>query len=259
MTNSYFESPKRHSKIAAYGRSKEKRRDCPLVTLALVVDGLGFPKRSRIFEGNVSEPGTLWEVLKELDIKDNSKPITIVIDAGIATEDNLKRLRADKRFEYVAVSRKKKFKDDIFSNVEFKKIKRSKDKELAVKAVQYGDETFLLCQSPDRALKDEAIFSRRKQSFEKGLTSLKDGLQKPRTKKDYPSVLERIGRLKERYKIGNFYTVNVEQKDNMAIEIKWYFHADKKKEPGEYILRTSRNDLNDNDISMLHRTLTMIE
>jgi len=259
LTNSYFESPKRNSAIATYGRSKEKRRDCPLVTLALVVDGLGFPKRSRIFEGNVSEPGTLWEILKDLNIKDDSKTITIVIDAGIATEDNLKRLRADKRFEYVAVSRKKKFKDDIFSNVEFKKIKRSKAKELAVKTVRYGDETFLLCQSPDRAVKDEAIFSRRKQSFEKGLTSLKDGLKKPRTKKGYSSVLERVGRLKERYKIGNFYTVDVKQKDDKAIDIKWHFHADKKKEAGEYIIRTSRKDLADNDISMLHRTLTMIE
>lgn len=260
LTNSYFESPKRGSSLAAYGRSKEKRRDCPLVTLALVVDAHGFPKRSRIFKGNVSEPGTLWEVLKELDITDTgSKPRTIVIDAGIATEDNLKRLRADERFEYVAVSRKKKFKEDIFSGLPFKKIERSKDKELAVKTAKYGDETFLLCQSPDRALKDEAIFSRRKQNFEKGLVSLRDGLQKPHTKKGYASVLERVGRLKERYKVGNFYTVDVEQKDGKAVDIKWRFHADKKKEPGEYILRTSRKDLLDSDISMLHRTLTMIE
>ena len=47
LTNSYFESPKRGSAIAEYGKSKEKRMDCPLVTLALVVDGHGFPKRSR--------------------------------------------------------------------------------------------------------------------------------------------------------------------------------------------------------------------
>jgi transposase len=68
LTNRYFESPKRESAIGKYGKSKEKRMDCPLVTLALVVDGHGFPKRSRIFEGNISEPGTLWGILEALDM-----------------------------------------------------------------------------------------------------------------------------------------------------------------------------------------------
>jgi hypothetical protein len=37
LTNTYFESSKKNSDIAAFGRSKEKRSDCPIVTLALVV------------------------------------------------------------------------------------------------------------------------------------------------------------------------------------------------------------------------------
>ena len=44
---------------AQRGHSKEKRSDCPLVTLALVLDASGFPKRSEVFAGNVSEPATL--------------------------------------------------------------------------------------------------------------------------------------------------------------------------------------------------------
>lgn len=42
LTNTYFESPKRGSAVAKYGKSKEKRADCPLITLALVVDGSPF-------------------------------------------------------------------------------------------------------------------------------------------------------------------------------------------------------------------------
>jgi hypothetical protein len=38
LTNSYFEDEKRGSNLARYGRSKEKRSDCPLVVLALVVN-----------------------------------------------------------------------------------------------------------------------------------------------------------------------------------------------------------------------------
>jgi hypothetical protein len=42
LTNSYFEGEKRSSSLARYGRSKEKRSDCPLVVLALVVNVEGF-------------------------------------------------------------------------------------------------------------------------------------------------------------------------------------------------------------------------
>jgi hypothetical protein len=51
-TQTGFEGSKRGSKIAQPGgKSKERRNDRPLVTLALVIDGEGFPKRSRVLEG----------------------------------------------------------------------------------------------------------------------------------------------------------------------------------------------------------------
>ncbi len=37
LTNTYFEGTGRHSELAKYGRSKEKRTDCPLVTLGFVI------------------------------------------------------------------------------------------------------------------------------------------------------------------------------------------------------------------------------
>jgi transposase len=260
LTNSYFESPKRDSAIAQYGKSKEKRKDCPLVTLALVVDGHGFPKRSRIFEGNISEPGTLWEILEELDMSDKGEtPRTVLIDAGIATEENLKRLREDKRFEYVAVSRKKQYAEDLFSKSEAKKIKMSRKRELTVKIGREGEETYLLCQSPERKAKEEAILLRRRERFEAELRSLRDGLGRPRTRKTYESVVERIGRLKERHKVGSFYKIEVTEAEGKTTDITWRYLSGKPKAPGEYIIRTSRTDLEEREISLLHRTLTMIE
>ena len=41
LTNSYFEGEVPHNTKARHGRSKEKRTDCPLVTLGLVLDGSG--------------------------------------------------------------------------------------------------------------------------------------------------------------------------------------------------------------------------
>ena len=261
LTNTYFESPKRSSSIAKYGRSKEKRADCPLITLALVVDGKGFPKRSRILEGNVSEPQTLWDILEKLQIADSSDnlPRTVVIDAGIATEENLKKLRDDKRFEYVAVSRIKNFQENIFADTPVQTLQISHDKELSVTAAKHGDETFLLCKSSDRTLKDKAIHTRRKDSFEQALATLNEGLNKTGTRKKQTWIYEKIGRLKEKYTIGHLYTVEVKEVNGNVSEIIWSYNADKEKNFGEYIIRTSRNDLVDTEISSIHRTLTMIE
>jgi len=55
LTNTYFEGEVPHNTKARRGRSKEKRTDCPLVTLGLVLDGSGFVRRSQTFAGNVSD------------------------------------------------------------------------------------------------------------------------------------------------------------------------------------------------------------
>lgn len=71
---------------ARHGRSKEKRSDCPLIVLALVVNAEGFIKYSTIFEGNRSDSTTLCEVIDKL--QNSTSTFTtraiIVIDAGIA-------------------------------------------------------------------------------------------------------------------------------------------------------------------------------
>ena len=48
--------------LRRYGRSKQRRSDCSLISLAL--DGAGFPRHSEILPGNVSEPGMLQGELR---------------------------------------------------------------------------------------------------------------------------------------------------------------------------------------------------
>ena len=93
------------SRLAKFGRSKQKRNDCPLVTLALATDEGGFPRRSSVLPGNVSEHGTLLEALDSLATQDEGedKP-TVIMDAGIATKDNLAELRK-RGYHWITVKR----------------------------------------------------------------------------------------------------------------------------------------------------------
>lgn len=93
LTNTFFEGNGCGNTNAAFGKSKEKRSDCLLVTLALVLDASGFPKRSEVFAGNASESQTLATMVGKLASQEAGTTPTVVLDAGIATEENIAWLR----------------------------------------------------------------------------------------------------------------------------------------------------------------------
>ena len=49
LTNTYFEGEAGAQPQAKRGHSKEKRGDCPLLTLGLMLDASGFVRRSQVF------------------------------------------------------------------------------------------------------------------------------------------------------------------------------------------------------------------
>ena len=104
LTNTYFEGVAAAQPLAQHGHSKEKRSDCPLLTLGLVVDGSGFVRRSEVLAGNIVEGEVLQGALKRLEVPAGA---LIVMDCGAATEKNLKWLR-EQGYRYLVVSRERK-------------------------------------------------------------------------------------------------------------------------------------------------------
>ena len=168
LTNTYFEGSKKGSKIAKHAKSKDKRDDRPVITLALTLDAQGFPKQSKVYEGNISEPGTLEKMLDELsNVVDGFNPQkTIVIDAGIATQDNLEIIK-HKQFKYLAVSRKKSYGDDFWQGSQEQEIKLSDKKtRLRVNLVKTNKELYLLCHIEAKEAKEKDMLERRLKKFE---------------------------------------------------------------------------------------------
>ncbi len=272
LTNTYFEGSKTGSLKAQFGKSKEKRNDCKLMTLALVVDALGFPKESHVLEGNVSEPDTLEGMLDTL--KNLGKPgerKTIVIDAGIATEENIELLKS-RQFSYVAISRKQSYDPLLWAQSQEVKVPLNDKKtqlsvrlaivEISSEDAEVSREAFLLCHSPHKAIKEQQIAEKRMQGFETELERIHAGLSKLRTQKKYGKIMERIGRLKQKYGVGNCYDIEIEQQDSMvkAIRFKKNRAGQSKSEGfGDYVIRTDRIELDESAISTIHRSLTRIE
>ena len=256
LTNTYFEGEMAGNAKARHGRSKEKRSDCPLVTLGLVLDGSGFVRRSQMFEGNVSEAKTLEKMLQGL----NAPPQALVVmDAGIATEANIAWL-VEHHYRYVVVSRERHRQFDASQAVE---TTTASKQPLRIQRVlsEDGAEARLYCHSPERQKKETAMVERFTQRFEKELTQLAEGLQKPRTMKRPDKLLQRIGRLKAKsHGIGQHYSIELilDDRGAKAVGLTWEkqpVDGTRLTHPGVYCLRT--NELTW-DEATLWRTYTML-
>jgi hypothetical protein len=255
LTNTYFEGIAAGVSKAKRGHSKESRSDCPLVTLALVLDGSGFPRRARVFAGNASEPATLKDMLAGLGAPAGA---TVVMDAGIATEANLTWLRAQ-GYHYVVVSRLRERQFDPALATEVQSAGQA-----TIKIQRVLDEqghALLYCHSPAREQKDRAIDAAKTAGFEAVLLKLVEGLSKPRGTKDVAKIMERLGRAKQRFsRAAQHYQVQV-IKDDSGTQVRAITWSKRIKpgsaamHPGVYCLRTT---LVEQDNATLWRTYTML-
>lgn len=256
LTNTFFEGTGKYNRKARFGVSKEKRGDCPLVTLGLVVDADGFPKRSDVFEGNVSEPGTLARMIATLSFAGMASKPLIVMDAGLATADNILWLKAQ-GYQYIVVSRTK------IREVPAEMVTVRQDKRRLIRAalVSDVDEATLYCHSTDKQVKEEGIQNRFEQRFEQALERVRDALGKKHGAKRYDKVLEKIGRLKERFRrVARRYEISVRKDDDtgLAIALRW----ERKEQPdssGVYCLRSNRLDFKEQQMFDIFAMLTDIE
>jgi transposase len=268
LTNTYFEGSAVANKLGERGHSKEKRTDCPLVTLGLMLDSSGFPKCSKVFEGNVSEPVTLEKMIAGMEQKSspdlfNHPKATIVMDAGIATEDNIKWLKGH-HYPYIVVSRKHHRQ---FNEQEAVVVKQ--DQDCTVKAQKVFDpennEILLYCHSSKREKKEQAINDRFTANFEEALSNLESGLHKKRCLKKYDKVLEKIGRLKQQYpKAAKYYNIKTykDEKSGNAVKITWKRQVapdTKDSLPGVYCLRTSHIEFDEDTLWHTYTMLTDLE
>jgi len=69
LTSTYFESdpPQDENDKRRFGYSRDKRRDCVQVVIALIVTPQGFPLAYEVLAGNTSDKTTLREFLNKIE------------------------------------------------------------------------------------------------------------------------------------------------------------------------------------------------
>jgi transposase len=265
LTNTYYEGRMVESRIAKYGRSKEKRNDAKLIVLALVVNPEGFIKYSSILEGNISDSSTLPGMIDELRLKTSggAKKAIVVIDAGIATESNLEILK-EKGYDYLCVSRStmKNYRLQGESNEVI--VTDRLNRKITLQKVTSGKDGdyYLKVESETKKRKESSMNDRFREGFETGLQKIAASPTKKGGVKQEDKVYERIGRLKQKYpSIHRHFEIRCEvavetkkkessgakekaEEKRVVTSLTWKVKEDREinARSGVYFLRTSPND-----------------
>jgi len=271
LTSTYMEGQAKRNPQAKRGYSRDRRPDCKQVVVGLVLDRDGFPKAHEIFDGNRQDRSTMGEMLKVLEKRTGKKPgSTVVVDRGMAYEENLQQIRAG-GLHYIVAGRQPErnpWLDDFEKEDGWEEVIRApsprnphqKKTRVRIKRRQKGNEVYILCLSEGREQKDRAIRVKHQERFIRDLGSLNTRIEKGRLKKT-DKIHEAIGRLKERYpRVARYYRIEY---DTEAKRLCRHEESEKKavaeKLDGSYVLKTDRQDLTADEIWRTYILLTRVE
>ena len=251
LTNFYFEGRKDNSKKARFGRSKEKRSDCRLLVLALCINKEGFIRYSSILAGNTADPDSLPDMVETLNSRtrvpnDPKDKVLVCLDAGIATEENLLKIK-EKGYNYLCVSRRRLADYETATDAGTVTVLDCKKQPIRLTRVKHeeGGDYYLEINSPAKQLKETSMNRKFKERFEEELKKAKDSLTKKNGTKNYEKVIERVGRARQKYpSISKYYVIDYIPDEanpkNMA-DIQWRIAVPENvdRDSGIYFLRTN--------------------
>lgn len=264
LTNMYFEGQMLGSEKANFGRSKQKQTGSKLIGLALSIDSFGFVRYSKFYPGNISEPATFEAMLTDVSsqLSDKKEKPVVVMDAGIATEDNLALIRGNKfNYDYVCVSR--------VTPKEYKKLSEeptiitdNRNNEIALTKVEVQDkeDNFLLVKSAQKQKKEQSMDDKLSKRLEAQLQDIKDKLSKKRTVKKAEKIHEKVGRIKEKLsRVGWLYDIKYTEDKGIVTDISWERQKAREKPKGEYFLRYTKTAISEDDIWQVYNLTREVE
>jgi transposase len=271
LTSTYFEGLAELNPKAKRGYSRDKRPDCKQVVVGLVIGAEGFPKAHEVFEGNMQDRRSLGPMLDAMHARVGLKPgQTIVIDRGMAFDENLEEIRS-RGLHYLVATRQTERNEwldefeaiDSFVEVEREPSPNNPDqKKSRVRVARHDADGlhYVLCLSDGRSEKDRAIREKQEKRLQADLLKLQERVASG-SLVDPVKIGERIGRLKERYpRVARYYRIQADPKAGTLA-----FHRDETKYAraceldGAWMLKTDRDDLSADEAWRTYITLTRAE
>jgi transposase len=262
ITSTYFEGTADGNSQAKRGYSRDSRPDCPQVCIGLVATKEGLPIAFEIFDGNRPDVTTPKEMVKVMETKYGKANRVWVMDRGMVSEKNLEFMRESGARYLVGTPKSllKKFEQHLLDQ-HWDKVQSGVEVRLCP-SPEGTEETFVLCRSPGRKEKENAILNRFVARLEEKLTKLATRAEQGKLK-DRQKVERQIGRLLERMsRAASFFTVTVTEKNaRLSLDIKRNEERYERalETGGSYILRTNWKESDPKTLWDTYIQLTEVE
>jgi transposase len=272
LTSTYFEGLCAGNPKAQRGHSRDKRSDCKQLVVGLVVNRDGFPLAHEIFAGNTRDHRTLGTMIDRLGERVELKEgATVVVDRGMAFDDNLADIKA-RKLHYIVASRqpeRNRWLAEFEDTDGFMPVLREpsplnpaqKKTTIEVKVcADTDDETYVLCRSEQRIAKDRAIRAKHEQKLLADIEKLAQRVAKGQLVKP-EKINQAIGRLRERYpRVARYHPLSYDEKTaTLGSTLDADKHRTAEKLDGCYLLKTDRKDLTSDEIWRIYTLLTRAE
>jgi len=245
-TNTYFEIEEPGpSELKAYGKSKEKRDDLPLVTVGLAVTREGIPVRCWVLPGNQHDSQSVTQVQQDLNNWKLGR-VVWVMDRGMTSDENRRILqKAGGQYILGEKLRGKHMSEMALSHPgRFKVVADN----LQVKQVHVGEGTgrrrYVIAYNPQQAEADRIT---REKNLERLRCELEALNGKKRKKPECRLLLHPSrGRYVKELKSGKFKIDLAKVKQEEALD-------------GKYLLSTSDESLSVEDVALGYKQLLEVE
>jgi len=245
-TNTYFEIEEPGpSELKAYGKSKEKRDDLPLVTVGLAVTREGIPVRCWVLPGNQHDSQSVAQVQQDLNNWKLGR-VVWVMDRGMTSDEN-RRILQKAGGQYILGE---KLRGNHMSEMALRQPGRFKviADNLHVKQVYVGEGTgrrrYVIAYNPQQAEADRIT---REQNLDRLRCELEVINTKKRKKPHCRLLLHPSrGRYVKELKSGKLKIDLAKVKQEEALD-------------GKYLLSTSDESLSVEDIALGYKQLLEVE
>ena len=173
--------------------------------MAPCINKEGFIRYSSILAGNTADPDSLPDMVDTLNAKtrvpnEPKDKVLVCLDAGIATEENLQKIK-EKGYNYLYVSRRRLTDYEIAPDAQTVTVLGSKRQPIKLTQVKdEGDgDCYLEISAPARQLKETSMHRQFNERVGEERQKAKGSRTKKNGTKNYEKVIERVGRARQKY------------------------------------------------------------
>ena len=259
LTSTYLEGLAENNPLAQRGYSRDHRKDCKQVILALIVTREGFPLAHFTLVGNPRDVQTAKKVVTEVEKRFGTARRIWVMDRGMISARTLRFLSKQQR-KYLMATRGANWQ--AFSNNSTKVAGRPWRGMTTSWSSRSSAARLLTCwHGADRGARKSGPSAADSVVPQHGLRQLQQTVATGRLK-SRDKILERIGRLKGKYpKATPFVNLSVSRRTRVKLDVSW----DKDKfrtalaRDGVYLLRSNQTGWSTTEFWETYMQLTVVE